>query len=188
MSLRLILMRHAKSDWSEPDLDDFERPLNARGRRGADTVGDWLAEQGIAPERVLCSAARRTEETCARVLARLGAAPPVRLDARLYLASAQSMFNILCEEGGPARCLMMIGHNPGTASLAAALCATPPPEPEFRRFPTAATAIMEFDARGWARIGAGGGRLVRFATPRLIGRGAFGQGEMRSGAGPAGAA
>ena len=188
MSLRLILMRHAKSDWSDPDLDDFDRPLNPRGRRGADTVGAWLAGRGIAPEKVLCSAARRTRETCARVLAQLNAAPPVRPEARLYLASAQSMFNILCEAGGAARCVMMVGHNPGTAALAAALCATPPAEPDFRRFPTAATAIMEFDARRWGQIGAGGGRRVRFVTPRLIERGAIGPGETRSGAGPAGAA
>ncbi len=188
MSLRLILMRHAKSDWSDADLDDFERPLNARGRRGADAIGAWLAERGLCPQKVLCSAARRTEETCARVLARLGTAPPVQLDERLYLASAQRMFNILCQEGGDAPCLLMIGHNPGTAALAAALARTPPAHPDFRRYPTAATTVLEFEAAGWAQIGAGSGEIAGFATPRdLEGRDLAGR-EMHGGAGNPGAA
>ena len=59
---RLILTRHAKSDWDDPSLPDQERPLNARGRRSARALGDWLASRGYDPEEVLCSSARRTAD------------------------------------------------------------------------------------------------------------------------------
>jgi phosphohistidine phosphatase len=75
MTRTLILIRHAKSDWEHPALDDHDRPLNARGQRSAPRIGAWLAAQGLAPDAVLCSTARRTRETWQGIATRLPGAP-----------------------------------------------------------------------------------------------------------------
>ena len=93
---RLILTRHAKSAWDDPTLADHDRPLNARGRRSALALGDWLASRGYEPEEVLCSSARRTQETWAMVAAApVEVRPLLRIEPGLYHASPDKMLTIL---------------------------------------------------------------------------------------------
>ena len=165
MTLRLVLMRHAKSDWSTPAAQDHDRPLNKRGRSAATAVGLWLGTRGYMPDLVLCSAARRTRETCALVLQAMGSDARTRFLEGLYLASGEAMFQTLAGVTD-ARCVMLIAHNPGTAVLASALAHTPPRHPRFADYPTAATTVLEFDAPGWNRIQARGGRVLDFVIPR----------------------
>ncbi len=167
MTLRLILMRHAKSDWNTPAAGDQDRPLNKRGRTAASAIGRWLSAQGHLPDLVLCSAARRTRETCALVLEAMGSDAETRFLDTLYLASAESMFQTLAG-GGEAPCLMLIGHNPGTATLAAALARTPPAHPRFGDHPTGATTVLDFEVAAWDRIAARSGRLAGFVIPREL--------------------
>ncbi len=167
MSLRLILMRHAKSDWKTPAADDFDRPLNARGLAAADTVGQWLAKQGHVPEQILCSSARRTRQTCEHVVAAISPPPEIKFQKSLYLASAESMFQRLLTLGA-IECAMMIGHNPGTANLAGALAEKPPAHPRFRLYPTAATTVLEFPIDHWRDLRAGQGKVLDFVVPRDI--------------------
>ncbi len=167
MSLRLILMRHAKSDWNAPAGSDFDRPLNRRGCRDAPAIGRWLAGHGHIPRLVLCSAARRSRDTCALVLEAMQAAPELRHCERLYLASAEAMFRTLAQLGCRSP-VMMVAHNPGTAILARALAERTPPHPRFDDFPTAATAVLEFALPGWAELAAGSGQVIDFAIPREL--------------------
>lgn len=158
---RLILTRHAKSAWDDPSMPDRDRPLNKRGRRSALLLGDWLASRGYEPEEVLCSSSLRTRETWDEVArAGLGVLPQVRYEDRLYHATPETMLGILKDAAAPT--VMMIGHNPGIAAFAAQLPARPPLDPEFRRYPTAATLVVDFQIDAWADLRPGEGSVLDF--------------------------
>ncbi|MBB1491609.1 MULTISPECIES: histidine phosphatase family protein [unclassified Paracoccus (in: a-proteobacteria)] len=164
---RLILTRHAKSDWDDPTLPDHDRPLNARGLRSARALGDWLASRGYEPEEVLCSSSRRTRETWDCVAqAVFETRPDLRIEPALYHAAPELMLRVLKTATAPT--VMMIGHNPGIAAFAAMLPARPPLDPQFRRYPTAATLVVDFQSDNWAEIEPGQGSVRDFV--RLDGR------------------
>lgn len=164
---RLILTRHAKSDWDDPTLPDHDRPLNGRGRRSARALGDWLASRGYDPEEVLCSSALRTRQTWDCVAqAVFETRPDLRIEPALYQAAPETMLHVLRTATVPT--VMMIGHNPGIAAFAAMLPARPPLDPQFRSYPTAATLVVDFQAASWAEVEPGQGSLRDFV--RLDGR------------------
>lgn len=166
MPLRLILMRHAKSSWEDPDLPDRDRPLNARGQRAARALGEWLASRGYMPDQVLCSSVRRTVETWQGVAPALGDAPEPHLIDALYHADPQTMLATLRQATG--RTVLMLGHNPGIGAFAATLPAQPPLGPNFAHYPTGATLVVSFDAPGWPDIAPGEGGVLDFIVPRDI--------------------
>lgn len=158
---RLILTRHAKSSWDDPAMRDHDRPLNQRGRRSARELGDWLASRGYEPEEVLCSTATRTRETWdLAALAPLEVRPPIRYEPQLYQAGPDQMLKILRSATAPV--VMMLGHNPGIGEFAAMLPARPPLDPEFRRFPTAATLVVDFQVPDWSEVRPGEGGVLDF--------------------------
>ena len=163
---RLILLRHAKSDW--PDVPDRERPLAKRGRRDAPVVGRWLRGHGYLPDTVICSVARRTRQTWKLVAPELGGSPSVTFEPRAYAASALTLLYLVQELPGTCRAALLIGHNPGIEDLAAHLAEAPDaagaPPPRGLRFPTAAVAVLEF-AGDWPDLAPGQARLLDFATP-----------------------
>lgn len=164
--MRLILIRHAKSSWEEPGRDDHARPLNDRGRRAAAALGQWLATRGYVPDEVICSTATRTRETWAAVAAVTGLALAPRLVGRLYHAPPEVMRAVLREATGQT--VAMIGHNPGIAAFAAELPARPPADPDFARYPTGATLVVDFAIGTWAALRPGTGDLRDFVTPRTL--------------------
>ena len=164
---RLILTRHAKSAWDDPAMSDHDRPLNDRGRRSALALGDWMVSRGYEPEEVLCSSARRTQETWEVVAsAALEVRPLIRHEPGLYHASAGKMLTILRTATRPT--VMMLGHNPGISEFAAMLPAQPPLSPDFRRYPTAATLVVDFQIDNWSEVEPGAGSVMDFV--RLDGR------------------
>ena len=167
MTLRLILIRHAKSSWDNPAGDDHTRVLNDRGRASATALAGWLADNGYVPGQVFCSDAARTHGTLGLIL-------PVWPDARvayrhdLYHASPDRMLMVLHRATAPV--VALIGHNPGAAMLASGLVAKPPVHPRFADFPTGAVAVIDFDGAEWETAQPGQGRAVDFVVPRdLIG-------------------
>jgi phosphohistidine phosphatase len=163
---RLILMRHAKSSRSDPTERDLDRPLTKRGRRASAQIGRWLAENGYAPDRALVSNARRAQETWNGVVETAGAAA-TRYLPDLYNATPDTLLAVLrAVPGAPA--LLMLGHQPGIGEFARRLLAEPPATAEFEKFPTAATAIIDFEIDDWAATEWGTGRLVDFAVPRAL--------------------
>lgn len=161
---RLILTRHAKSSWDDPLMEDHDRPLNARGRRAAVELGDWLASRGHDPEQVLCSAATRTRETWDLVSrAVFETLPEVSYLPDLYHASPATMLAELRRASGHV--VMMLGHNPGIAEFAASLPARVPMDPDFRRYPTAATLVVDFQIEDWADLRPGEGSVMDFFRP-----------------------
>ena len=158
---RLILLRHAKSDW--PDLPDRERPLAKRGRREAPPVGRWLRKHGYQPDVVVCSVARRTRETWELIAPELGGSPAVTFDQRAYDAGARTLLYLARELPGSCRTALFVGHNPAVTDLADVLAETPEGPPHLH-FPTAAFAVLEFTG-GWADLAPGGARLAAFTVP-----------------------
>jgi phosphohistidine phosphatase len=167
MTLRLILTRHAKSDWDNPLDSDHSRPLSARGRAAAPRIGRWLAHKGYLPAQALVSDAMRTRQTWDLIAAELPDAPDAGVDKFLYLAGSDVLLGRLRQSG--AACVILIAHNPGIAEFAARLLAAPMPHSGFAGFPTCATLVAEFDASHWSQIAFGTGRGVDFTVPRDLG-------------------
>src|SRR5260370_10099931 len=110
--LRLMLLRHAKSSWSSPGMQDAARPLNGRGEAAARLMGGYMARHSLLPDRVLCSPARRSRETWAAIAAQWPAAMDVVFDQRLYPAPPQVVLSVVRAQDNAARSLLVIGHNP----------------------------------------------------------------------------
>ena len=166
MTKRLILTRHAKSSWDNTNMADHDRPLNARGRRAAADLGQWLASRGYVPDEVICSDARRTVETWEQIAPALPGAPAPRYTAKLYQAGADVMLAVLKHATGDT--VLMLGHNPGIAEFAQRLVARAPLNPEFARFPTAATLVVEFPVDDWGQAAYGSGAPDDFIIPKEI--------------------
>lgn len=163
---RLGLMRHAKSDWDDLSLRDFDRGLNDRGRKGAALMGAHIAQLGVGWERILASPAERVRRT----LEASGLNLPVDYLPDAYMADAATLATLLRDHGGDAQALLLAAHNPGLQELAMDLV---PPEREdalfgevMAKFPTAAFAIFELDIDDWSECTPGCGRLTHFVRPR----------------------
>ncbi|MBK5932533.1 phosphohistidine phosphatase [Rhodovulum imhoffii] len=168
MSLRLILIRHAKSAWDDPLQDDHDRPLNGRGRKSATTIGQWLATQGHHPAEVACSTAIRAVQTWEGMAPDLGESTVMRRIPALYHAAPDIMLETL--QNCAASPVLMIGHNPGIAEFAARLVTRPPRHDRFDAYPTCATLVAEFAGKDWTTVTFGTGQSLAFITPReLIG-------------------
>ena len=158
MTRTVILIRHAKSDWHGGASDDHARPLNDRGRRAARSMGDWLRDNGIRCDLVLCSDALRTRQTAEGLFAG-HTAPDIRLMPSLYHAAPDTIIELIAQQS--AGCIAVIGHNPGIGMAADALLATLPDHPRFADYPTCAITVADFDGA----IEKGAGQCRAFVIP-----------------------
>jgi phosphohistidine phosphatase len=168
---RLILLRHAKSSWADPDQHDAARPLNDRGRRVAVLIGAYLADEGLVPDLALLSTARRVIETWD--LAERGMDQrTARASAPIYMAPPEDLLTILRGAPDDAATVLMLGHEPSIAEFAHRL--TGPEIAEgaaraFERFPTGALAELQWDdLPSWSAVGFGAARLARFVPPKVL--------------------
>jgi len=175
--LTLTLLRHAKSSWDQPALDDHERPLAKRGKKAAPEIGAALAAMGLRPDLVLCSGAARARATLDLVLKKLGGpVPEVVYDDAIYMATPNALLARLRRVGPGAagetpRHVMLVGHNPGLEELALLLVGSGAADDTARmteKFPTAAVAVVGFNAESWAAIKPDSGRLEHFLTPKQL--------------------
>ncbi len=156
-------MRHAKSSWEPPELDDIERPLNPRGERSAPKMGRRLRREGRAPARIYASPARRSRETARAVAAALGLpAGDIEIESRLYPGDVAGLLGVIRSLPDDDARLMLVGHNPALTELVNALVA----DAEFDNVPTAGYAHIVFDCARWAEVAPGAGRLARFDYPK----------------------
>ena len=165
----LYLVRHAKSSWADPGLRDFDRPLAPRGRRAAPAVGAYMEQEGLIPDLVLCSTARRARETWALLSTMLSTEPEVIETDLLYGAGPGRMLEEVRLNGQSADAVMIVAHNPGMEDLATALSGSGPAElldRLHRKYPTAALAVIEFDVPTWSDVAPGTGHLAHFVRPR----------------------
>ncbi|NSX56022.1 SixA phosphatase family protein [Parasulfitobacter algicola] len=157
---RLILIRHAKSDWGTPGLTDHDRPLNNRGIRSAKAIGDWLRKQSYNPDQAISSSAQRTQDTWEY----LAFKAPVQFTRMLYHADRDQMLKALRQ--ATEYCVLMLGHNPGVAEFAESLVSDPPNDDRFFTYPTCATLIADFDIASWSDVSWGKAIAQDFVGPR----------------------
>jgi len=166
----LLLMRHAKSAWSDPRLDDHDRPLNKRGERAAKTMADHLAHHAPRPDLILCSTAMRTRQTLAAVLDRLGPPrPAISLTSNLYLASKEALLAQLQAMPDDMNVVLLIAHNDGIGELAALLAGTGPSDALARlreKYPTGALTILQPGQTRWSDLAPQTAKLLDFVRPR----------------------
>lgn len=167
--LTLSLLRHAKSSWKSPTLEDRDRPLAARGEADAPLMGKALARRGIDPELVLCSSARRTRETLALVLPELKYEPRVVYEESLYHAGPAGIIQMLGGIGADVSQVLLVGHNPALHALALDLIGFGPTILRDRleaKLPTGALVVINFPVGQWKDIAVNTGELTVFLTPR----------------------
>lgn len=140
--ITLILVRHAKSDWSNPMLSDHDRPLNARGTRNAPMMAKRLADTGVDVQRILSSTALRARSTAAAFSAELGV--PVELDEDLYHAFPRTLLTKAAEAGVPS--VMIVAHDPGLSDLASRLS-----NGRITHMPTCAVATFTWQTDSWKK-------------------------------------
>lgn len=159
---RLTLIRHAKSSWDHPELSDFDRPLNKRGKRNAPEMGQRLAGHGLRPDLVVSSPARRALDT-ARVIAEAIGYPAdaIRQDPNIYEASVGALLEVLAELPDECRHVVLFGHNPGLTDLANDLT-----RGGIDNVPTCGVVDCALDVRNWSEVGSGCGRLLEFDYPK----------------------
>ena len=154
MLKRLTLLRHAKSSWKDPDLDDFERPLNGRGNRDAPMMGERLLARGARPSLFLTSNATRARET-ARLIAKAIGFPVefLQSEPELYLATADEMLALLAQQPDEFNDMLVCAHNPGITELANRLTGA-----GIDNIPTCGIVAMQAEIPGWKALNDG----VRF--------------------------
>lgn len=148
----LYLVRHAKSTWDDPELHDFERPLNPRGRRDAPRMAAHcraLVQEAGEHPLLLSSPAVRAITTARHFAAELAIDPrAMRVDARIYEATPGDWLEVLCEQDEAVQSLIAVGHNPGISGIAAWLC-----EPLHDvELPTAAVVALSLPALPWRAL------------------------------------
>ena len=161
---RLTLVRHAKSSWKNAALSDFDRPLNGRGKRDAPRIGAYLAEQGVAPDIVLASPARRARKTAQLLGATLpAAAGRILFDPALYEADAALLLERVRALDEAWLHVMLVGHNPGLTDLVNLLA-----NAGLDNLPTCGVAVIELEIVSWRQAAAGCGRVAFFAVPKAL--------------------
>jgi phosphohistidine phosphatase len=166
MAHRLLLLRHAKSDWGDASLRDHDRPLAGRGRKAASRMGAHLRAEDLRPDLVLCSSARRTRETCER----LGLEAETSVEDGLYGAAADDLLARIRAVPEPVGDVLLIAHNPGVHDLAIELAGPDLGEQAVRlreKFPTGALAVFEVHG-DWSGFAPGRARLATFVVPREL--------------------
>jgi phosphohistidine phosphatase len=159
----LLVMRHAKSSHIAGELDDFERPLNKRGKREAPQIGRLLKEENLVPDLVVASAARRTRKTAELVVHESGFRGETRLTSDLYDASRAQLVGVVQALPDFAARVLLVGHNPGLEELLEYLTGT------YRPLSTAALAQLEIAVDSWQQSSPGHGvRLLRIWQPREL--------------------
>lgn len=154
----LYLVRHAKSSWAEPGIDDIDRPLNSRGLHDAPEMGRRIKRRGPVPELILCSPARRAAETFEML--GLGVANVV-FDERIYEASASTLLALVESLDDRYRTAMLIGHNPSISWLASQLGGV-----HIDHMPTGAVATIRLATSHWRRAVGSPAELVDFDYPK----------------------
>jgi phosphohistidine phosphatase len=159
---KLYIVRHAKSDWSNPALNDFERTLNKRGLHDAPLMGERFKKLGFIPDMVFSSSANRAVMTCNIICKNLGYEPQkVEMKKELYLAAPQTILKMINTFQNVWKSVMLFGHNPGFTELIELLC-----QKSVGNLPTCALAAAHFKIDDWKSVHWASGSLAAFEYPK----------------------
>ncbi len=159
----LLLMRHAKSDWSDENEKDFDRPLKKRGKKDAPRMAELLKEEKLVPEKILCSAAKRTRQTAELMLEKLDKDIHADFLESLYMAEPKAYFDALRGLSDDVKKVMVIGHNPGLEGLLQIMTK------KVETLPTATIAQIKLPIKHWKDLeGTVEGELESVWRPREV--------------------
>jgi len=159
----LLILRHAKSSWSNQGLADHDRPLSSRGKRDAHIMGDLLAAEGLTPDLIISSTAVRARRTAELVAEVCGYEARIVFARDLYLADPDTYVETLVQLAPEVQRVMVVGHNPGVEELIDALTS------ESVRFTTANIAQVDLPIDHWADLDEDvTGRLVNLWRPKEV--------------------
>jgi phosphohistidine phosphatase len=168
---RLLLLRHAKAERSEPGTKDISRVLIDRGRKDAARIGTYMAAHALVPDRVILSPAARTQETWKYAAAAFHPAPAAMSAERVYDATPHDILAIIKDTPASVHTLLVIGHNPGLHEFALMLIASGDIDARERlreKLPTSGLIIIDFAFDNWSKLHPQSGRLERFVSPRSL--------------------
>ena len=159
----LLILRHAKSSWNYPELSDYDRPLNGRGKRDAPRMGKHLRQEGLIPDRILTSSAKRARKTASKVAKTCGYTGKVKKIDAFYDTVPGVYFETLQALPNKYQCVMVVGHNPTMEQLVSHLTG------RIKRMPTAALAHIEIPIEHWEELNLyTKGVLVNLWTPKTL--------------------
>ncbi len=163
----LVLIRHAKA--AAEGETDAERALAGRGRADAPAIGSWLAQQRLAPDRIVLSPARRAIQTWQLAAPALGGPPVPVIDERVYGNTVDDLLQVIRTTPAGVDTLVLVGHNPSIEELAGVLDNAEGDAVARGRLaekcPASAVAVFKIRP-DWAAVGPGSGALALFAVPR----------------------
>ena len=158
----LLLLRHAKSDWDDSSLRDFDRPLAARGERDAPRIGKALRKRVPMPDLIISSPAARAKATIEAVIKAAKVNLGIRFEEAVYGASSPELLTLIRRLPDESSCVLLVGHNPGFKDVVGRLSGS------HGRMPTAALACIEFQIDRWEDVEDGKGKLNWLLTPKHL--------------------
>ena len=160
---RLTILRHAKSSWSNPGLDDHDRPLAKRGIRDAPRMGERLRARGADPQVIVSSSAKRALRTAEIVADALGGiGDRITIEPELYLASPGKLVEVVARQDPGVLALMIVGHNPGLTQLVNGLL----PSLMLANLPTCGVVTVDLDLEGWNLLDCASIELAYYDYPK----------------------
>lgn len=164
MKKNLVLIRHTKSSWTDASLSDFDRPIRNDRKEDPVKIGRRLLELGLQADRIVCSPAKRTQQTCRILCAEWNLDfNKVELDERLYESSAEEYLSVIGTTPSAVNTLVVVGHNPSTTDLANSLM-----KHSLTNVPTTGVVWLELDVLDWEISKISFAELKCFVTPKTI--------------------
>lgn len=159
----LYLVRHAKSSWKFPELEDFDRPLNGRGKRDAPMMGQRLRQAGVCPQLILSSPAQRTRKTARALAKAMGYSSDIRHDDALYDASSEQLLAAVQTVDDTVTTLLLVGHNPELTELVNQLTSH-----SIDNVVTAGVVSITFSVDHWSEVALGAGQFEKYDYPKRL--------------------
>jgi phosphohistidine phosphatase len=157
---KLLIIRHAKSSWDDPSLEDYERPLNKRGKKNAPFMGELLYKKGLLPDKILSSGAKRAKTTAKIFQEKTKFSKEIEFDDDIYFKDEDDLIYLLQQTDDRVDTLYLVGHNPTLNFLAYYFV-------DFdKNIPTCGIVQIDFDVKSWSKISNKNAHFVAFEYPK----------------------
>lgn len=162
MSKQLLLVRHAKSDWDNIKLSDFDRPLNSRGEKNAPEMAKRLLKRGKIPQQIVSSPAVRALTTARYFAKELGLdKSDIVKEPEIYEALSSTLMSVINELDNKYSFVSLFGHNPGITDVVIQLC-----NKDLYNIPTCGMVLIQFPFDDWSMVSTGTGEIVFYDYPK----------------------
>jgi phosphohistidine phosphatase len=159
----LLLARHAKSNWGDKNFSDFDRPLNETGKVDAPIMAMYLQQCGYLFHQIISSDAARALETAEEYKKHLTPEKNLITHHDLYLASADTIVDIVSKISPSHSAVIIVGHNPGISDALNYFC-----KENFDDMSACGVGIIQFEVSNWVDIAEGSGDVLGFESPKTI--------------------